>query len=78
MGEFESADPGDTPYNLVNIADFNSLIAQSQKHNKPVFALSDNEIEQAGIVLATMRDSRKQFKEAFNGLAKSVEMIIGL
>ena len=44
--EFKRASAGDTPFNLMNIADFNSLIAQSQKHNKPVFALTDDEIEQ--------------------------------
>jgi cellulose biosynthesis protein BcsQ len=39
--EFNDAVPGDTPFNLINISDFNSLIAQSQKHSTPVFALSD-------------------------------------
>lgn len=34
---FNAAHPSDTPYNLINIADFNSLIAQSQKYSTPVF-----------------------------------------
>ena len=78
LSEFQSAAPGDTPYNLVNIADFNSLIAQSQKHNKPVFALSDEEIQQAGIILGTMGVSRDAFKMEFDRLANSVETITGL
>lgn len=73
--EFNAASPGDTPYNLVNIADFNSLIAQSQKHSTPVFALIDAQIEQAGVILATMRDSRDQFRTAFDGLAHTVATI---
>ena len=36
----------DTPFNLANISDFNSLIAQSQKHNVPVFELTDGRLGQ--------------------------------
>lgn len=38
VADFNAGSPGDTPFNLINIADFNSLIAQSQKFNVPVFA----------------------------------------
>jgi chromosome partitioning protein len=76
--QFNAAHPSDTPYNLINIADFNSLIAQSQKHNTPVFALSDQQIEQGGVVLETMKKSRDGFQEAFDSLAHSVEIIAGL
>lgn len=62
----------DEPYNLANIADFNSLIAQSQKHNVPVFALSDAQIEQTGTILKTMKENREKFKVVFSGLAESV------
>ena len=78
VADFNAAGPGDTPYNLMNIADFNSLIAQSQKHNKPIFALSDGEIEQVGVILETMKESRDQFKESFDTLASCVEIIIGI
>lgn len=78
VSEFNSSSPGDTPYNLINIADFNSLIAQSQKHNKPVFALTDEEIEQAGVILKTMKESRDAFRACFNTLANSVEIITGI
>jgi chromosome partitioning protein len=78
VSQFNAAKPSDTPYNLINIADFNSLIAQSQKHNKPIFALSDEQIEQGGIVLETMKKSRDGFQESFDSLAHSVEIITGL
>ncbi len=76
--EFNAANPGDTPFNLINIADFNSLIAQSQKHNKPIFALSDKEIEQAGVILATMKKSRDDFRDAFDQLAGCVETLTSI
>jgi chromosome partitioning protein len=78
VAEFNAAKPIDSPFNLINIADFNSLIAQSQKHNTPVFALTDEEIEQAGVILKTMKESRDSFKESFDALANSVELIIGI
>jgi hypothetical protein len=78
VADFNAGGPGDTPYNLMNIADFNSLIAQSQKHNKPIFALSDEEIEQVGVILETMKESRDMFKKTFDSLANSIEIIVGL
>jgi chromosome partitioning protein len=76
--EFKASAPADTPYNLVNIADFNSLIAQSQQHSTPVFALSDTQIEQAGVILETMKASRDTFKTSFHNLAHSIETIAGI
>jgi cellulose biosynthesis protein BcsQ len=76
--EFNAASPSDSPYNLINIADFNSLIAQSQKHNTPVFALSDQQIEQVGIILTTMKESRDAFKACFDALANSIESVTGI
>ena len=76
--DFNASSPQDTPFNLINIADFNSLIAQSQKHNVPVFALTDQQIAQVGKVLATMKTSRDSFKDSFSRLATSIEKIAGL
>ena len=76
MKQFKASSPGDTPYNLANIADFNSLIAQSQKHSTPVFALSDEQIEYAGKVLATMKKSRDEFANTFHSLANCIEAIL--
>jgi chromosome partitioning protein len=76
--EFNAADPADTPYNLANIADFNSLIAQSQQYNTPIFALTDAQIEQVGKVLQTMKANREDFRKTFEGLARSIEIITGI
>ncbi|MDD5229585.1 MAG: ParA family protein [Methylococcales bacterium] len=65
----------DEPFNLANISDFNSLIAQSQKHNVPVFALSDAQIEQKGQVLEIMRESRENFKDTFKKLAIDIHQL---
>lgn len=78
VAEFNAGVPGDTPFNLINIADFNSLIAQSQKYSTPVFALSDQQIEQAGVILKTMKESRDAFQKSFDALANSVEIITGI
>ncbi|MFB2893752.1 ParA family protein [Aerosakkonemataceae cyanobacterium BLCC-F50] len=69
---FQRSISADTPYNLANIADFNSLIAQSQKHNVPIFALSDKQIEQQGVILETMRENRDNFLKIFTELANSI------
>ena len=76
--QFNSSAPADTPYNLANIADFNSLIAQSQKHSTPIFALNDAQLKQVGVVLETMKKSRDDFAVTFDALAKSVETIAGI
>lgn len=75
---FNSAAPSDTPYNLINIADFNSLIAQSQKYSTPVFALSDGQIDQVGVILETMKKSRDAFRKSFSDLANTIEIIAGI
>jgi chromosome partitioning protein len=76
--EFNACAAMDTPFNLINISDFNSLIAQSQKHSTPVFALSDDQIEQVGIILETMKGSRDTFRKSFSDLANSIEIIAGI
>ncbi|WOD40630.1 ParA family protein [Nodosilinea sp. E11] len=70
--EFQEHVSADTPYNLANIADFNSLMAQSQKHNVPIFALSKEQIEQQGIILESMIESRDNFLKIISDFAKSV------
>jgi cellulose biosynthesis protein BcsQ len=60
---------------LGKFSDFNTLIAKSQEHAKPVFDLSEEEIGQAGVVLENAINSRNTFDEAFNGLAEKVIQI---
>jgi chromosome partitioning protein len=76
--DFRASGAPDSPYNLANISDFNSLIAQSHLHNTPVFALSDAQLERVGVVLETMKRSRDQFLTTFQQLAATVETLAGI
>ena len=76
--EFRNAGAAGEPYNLANIADFNSLIAISHDENTPAFALTDQQIKRTGTVLNTMRESRDRFSTTFEQLAGTVERMIGL
>jgi hypothetical protein len=40
---------------LMQMSDFNSLIAKSQEHKAPVFLLSDEQLEQTGVVLEILK-----------------------
>lgn len=60
---------------LLQMSDFNSLIALSQKHKVPVFALSDAQLEQTGIVLTRTKKSMLQFRDLF---AAAADRIIAL
>ncbi len=65
-----------TPYDLAHVPDFNSLIAISQQHSKPIFALTDDDIRTTGNVFGhaeqTMIDSRNNFDDIFSTLAERV------
>lgn len=57
---------------LARISDFNSLIAKSQEHQTPVYALTPAQIGQGGSVLTTTLESRDNFKKIFSELADRV------
>ena len=59
-------------YNLINIADFNSLIAQSQLHNTPVFLLTQEQIEKSGKVWTNMKKNRDDFNITFTDFANRI------
>ena len=61
---------------LARISDFNSLIAKSQEHQTPVFALTPAQIEQSGVVLQGTMRSRDKFKEIFSDLADKVVSLV--
>ncbi len=61
---------------LAKISDFNSLIAKSQEHQTPVFALTSAQIEQGGVVLQGTMRSRDTFEEIFSDLAKKVVSLV--
>ena len=56
-------------YCLCEIKDFASLGQKSQEYNVPVYALTDEEIGQSGVILEQLKDSRNKFNRQFNELA---------
>ena len=61
---------------LAKISDFNSLIAKSQEHQTPVFALTPTQIGQSGVVLQGTERSRDKFLEIFSDLADKVISLV--
>ena len=61
---------------LLQMSDFNGLIAQSQKYNAPVFDLTDAQLEQKGIVLERTKKSMEKFNKLFAEAAKKVIKMI--
>ncbi len=61
---------------LIQMSDFNSLIALSQKHKAPVFDLTDKQLEQTGVVLEITKKSMRQFHEIFSAGADRIIAII--
>ncbi len=51
---------------ILQLSDFNSLIARSQEHNVPVFGLTDEQLEVVGNVLKTMKDSMNKYRSLFS------------
>jgi len=70
-----TAATGNEPFEIAQIADFNSLIAKSQEHSTPIFALSDAQLERTGVVLAQMQGNRNAFRGVFEKLARDVEAL---
>lgn len=63
-------------YCLTQIANFNSLIALSQKYRTPIYDLTNDQLKkggkQGGKVLQTSVEKQKEFKETFSDLADKV------
>lgn len=57
---------------LMQMPDFNGLIAVSQEHQTPIFALTKEQIGQSGRVLKATQSSQKQFEERFSTLADRI------
>lgn len=62
----------DKNFTLEAIPDFNSLIAASQRNQKPIFALSDEEIGLTGIVLERTVATKENFNEIFSDFADKI------
>jgi cellulose biosynthesis protein BcsQ len=59
-------------YCMVQIPDFNTLIATSQEHKTPVFALKDSMFGHVGAVLKQDQAKRKEFDLVFKQLAERI------
>jgi cellulose biosynthesis protein BcsQ len=66
-----------TDYCLAQIPDFNTLIAQSQTHQTPVFALTDQMFGHVGSVLEQDQQKREEFRQIFTQLAERVIALAG-
>jgi chromosome partitioning protein len=72
------AQKNEQPYNLISIADFNSLIAKSQENSKPIFELTKQELQQTGTILETSIENQNKFRELFCKFAIAVAGLVGL
>ncbi len=62
-------DPGQP---ILQMPDFNSLIARSQEHRVPIFELTADQLEQVGSVLSSSQASQAQFKYLFEEASKRI------
>lgn len=63
-------------YCLAEISDFGSLLQKANEVNKPIFDLSNPELEASGVVLEQMSTSRQRFDEIFTKIANCMEILI--
>ena len=64
-------------HRLALVSDFHSLVAKSQTHQTPVFALTNEQLEAGGDVLENYEDMRLRFDTSFGEMAERVEALIG-
>lgn len=70
--KYEDLDLLSKNYCLAEIPDFNTLIATSQTHRTPIFALTDSMFGHGGTVLAQDQQKRAEFATIFLELANRV------
>ena len=63
-------------YCLSEISDFASLLQRANAVNKPVFDLSDEDMEATGVVRKQMVDSKNRFNEIFKSIIQKMEKLI--
>lgn len=61
---------------ILQMSEFNGLIALSQKYKVPVFSLTDEQLEQTGIVLERTKRSMNKFEKLFSEGADKVIALI--
>ena len=57
---------------ILQMSDFNGLIALSQKHQAPIFDLTDEQLEQTGMVLVRTKKSMEDFRELYSESADKI------
>jgi cellulose biosynthesis protein BcsQ len=62
---------------IAQIADFNNLIAKSQVHATPVFALTNEQLEHVGTVLESDQEKQAEFQAVFSELADRIILLTG-
>jgi len=67
----------DATYSLAAIPDFNTLIAKSQEAGVPIFALTEGQIGQTGVVLVTTLRNRDNFMQLFRDFADRISVLTG-
>jgi len=71
-GEFAAKSGSDPWVPLMEVADFNSIIALSQEFQVPVYELTEAQVNQQGAVWRQTRDSMHTFERAFSDCADRV------
>jgi cellulose biosynthesis protein BcsQ len=61
---------------IAQMADFNGLIAVSQKHQMPVFKLTDKQLAQGGVILERTKTSMHNFRKLFSEAAQRIIKLI--
>ena len=59
-------------FTITNISNFNSLIALSQEHCTPIYALTPEQLKQQGTVLELIQAKQAEFKTTFSDLADKI------
>ncbi|NET01013.1 MAG: AAA family ATPase [Sphaerospermopsis sp. SIO1G1] len=59
-------------FTITKIPNFNSLIARSQEHSIPIYALKPEQLKQYGQSLENSQDKQKEFKTTFSDLADKI------
>ncbi|MFA5480486.1 MAG: AAA family ATPase [Candidatus Muiribacteriota bacterium] len=76
--KFKEVVKDNSPYNIINVPDFQSLIAISQDESTPVFTITDEHLENAGKhgnVKDNMMKNIEEFKELFQKFAEIIDKL---
>lgn len=61
---------------MLEVPDFNSLVASSQEHSKPVFTLTAADLQSSGVVAATQEQSVSKFTRIYGSGSKRIAALI--